>query len=138
MGEVQRAGRIANKLLKKFLKEFPNAVTVHWTVKTLGVYDEFESTHVGGTETPMSLTIPAIQEQDKIAYRYEKYGVNESTDLIFMIDVNFEIPDVDGIYKVPGDPKNYIKAGLHNDGNYGTGPGGVPLHAYKILHLRAP
>lgn len=137
MGQFQHAGRFLKGFFERTLGEFPSSVTAHWSVTTGGTYDYTLQAYVGATSSPNSVNIPAVVETDKLKYRYEKYGINEETDIVAMVSVDQAIPPGSVTYTRQGDSRTYFLVESHNEGNYGCDPTGKELFAYKNLHLRA-
>lgn len=137
MGEIQNAGKEAKKLFETFLKEFKGSLVANWTVVSGGQYDKYSQKYVGSVESPQTLSIDAIVESDKIQFKYEKYGVDEKTDIIAMVKISLQVPPQTATYTRVGDPRSYSLVDVHFEGNYGTDSTGKQLYAFKVLHLRA-
>lgn len=137
MGEIQNAGKEGKKLFETFLKEFRGSLRADWKEISGGDYDEYSQTYVGAGEVPRNLSIDAIIETDKIQYKYEKYGVDEKTDIIAMVKIDLQLPPQEAVYTRIGDHRKYTLHEVHPEANYGTDASGKQLYAFKILHLRA-
>ena len=138
MGIWHRVGAIGKKLLDKTLKEFQSSITATWKVDSPGTYDEFTGDYVGGSSSTETMSIDGIVDDDRIQFKYAKYGTDERTDLIVIVRDTFVPPPQDATYKRTGDPRSFKLKDIYQEANFGTDANNVQEFAYKLLHLRAP
>lgn len=137
MGEINRAGREGKRVFETFLREFPNAVTATWVVGSGGSYDEFSQGYVGAANVTQVVSFAAIVESDKVQFKYAKYGVDETTDIVLMVSVDLVVPPQEAYYTKAGDPRRFTLVNAHYEANYGVDSLGNMLYAFKTLHLRS-
>lgn len=137
MGIWHRVGAIGKKLLNKTLTEFKGTLVAKWKTEATGVYDEYTGEYVG-TQLDQTMSIDGVLDNDRIQFKYAKYGVDETTDIMVMVRDTFVPPPQDATYTRVGDPRSFILKDVYQEANFGTDVNNKQEFAYKLLHLRAP